>query len=146
MCNMEEREWLAKQLANELDLISCSEKNSRFIYRDEKPIAHYSIVGRGGIKELTTVLVDPEFRGQGLSYEILEHCTEKTCVFTKNPALVKALEKSGFKSAWWPGFIPFIIMMFDRAWRLIKMILSLNLRRCLHQCRHLFSYRMFIRN
>ena len=143
---MGDREWLANQLANELDLISCKPKHSIFIYRDKKPIAHYSIVGRGGIKELTTVLVDPEFRGQGISYQILEKCTSKTCVFTKNPALINSLEKSGFKSAWWPGFVPFVIMMFDRAWRLTKMIFTLNLRRCLHQCRHFFSYRMFIRN
>ena len=142
---MGDREWLAKQLAGELDLISCREKKSRYIYRDKKPIAHYSIVGRGGIKELTTVVVDPEFRGQGLSYEILEQCQGPTCVFTKNLALINSLEKTGFKSAWWPGFIPFTVMMFDRVWRVVKMVLTLDFKRCLHQCRHLFSYRMFIR-
>lgn len=138
-------DWLKEQIRRELDLIPGSMKNSQFIYEDGKPIAHYSLTGRGGIKELTTVVVDPAHRGKGLSHQIIEVCSEKTCVFTRHPALISALEKAGFKEAWWPGFIPFWVMMFERMWRVLKMLITLDFKRCLHQCRHLFSYRMYIR-
>ena len=143
---MREFEWLKIQLSRELDLIPCSRKSSRFIYENDHPIAHYSLANRGGIKELTTVVVDPSHQGKKISYKIIEKCTEKTCVFTKHPALISALIKSGFEEKWWPGFVPFIVMMFERTWRVVRMLITLDWKRCLHQCRHLFSYRMYIRH
>ncbi len=143
---MEDREWLKSQIARELDLIMVAPKHSRFIRDEEgRPIAHYTLMNRWGLYELTTVVVDPKHQGKGISHQIIENCENPVCSFTKNERLAKALTKAGFKEAWWPGFLPFINMMFERHFRVLQMIFLLQWKRCFHQCLNLFNYRMYIR-
>ena len=82
-------DWLEKQIKSELDLGFRPKKKSQFIYKNDEPVAHFSLSKRGRLFELTTVVVDKSFRNQGITYEILEKCTQPSMVFTRNDFLKK---------------------------------------------------------
>ena len=138
-------DWLEKQIKSELDLGFRPKKKSQFIYKNDEPVAHFSLSKRGRLFELTTVVVDKSFRNQGITYEILEKCTQPSMVFTRNDFLKKALLNSGYQRRKWAGFIPSLFILIDRIYKFASMVLRLDFKRLFHQIRHLHNYKLYIR-
>jgi len=99
--------------------------------------------------EISTVLVDSNYRGQGKGKELIKKALESiTCdkilCCTKNPAMAKVLHDLGFTVKKWPGFYTYTILSINTIRRLFSMLLRFEFKRIWQQGKGIHTYDMFV--
>ena len=154
---MNDVKWLKSMLAGELEVrppvsdkreARYLESNCAKLYRQNKLIAYAEMRKVGTHIEISTVLVDPKFRGQGVGKELIEKAVkqienDKILCCTKNPAMAKVLQGVGFKSIGWPGFWTAIILSFNTIRRLFSMLFRLEFKRIWRQGKGIMKYERY---
>ena len=143
--------WLKSMMKNELDLrppsLVRTNRTSKVI-RDElqNPIAHVAVSNRWQGSEINSLVVDPAYRGKGLSHELLDKATQKRLFcYTRDERLQSALTKAGYKRAIFPGFAASLNLMLTRTGIFAWMLLTLDFKRIFHQIRHLPNYKLYMK-
>ena len=149
---MDTKTWLREMFRKELDLrppsLARIDDNTMIIYDDKnEPIACASLANRWTSFELTSVVIDPKYRGKGLSHKLLKKF-DKECVltFTRNVRLQSALVKAGFHRRNYPGHIPMLSIIINRIGLLIWMLISLDFKRLVNQIRNISKYKLYIKD
>lgn len=143
--------WLREMFRRELDLrppsLAKFNEKSILIYDDEKkPIAHVTKTSRWRGFEINSLVVDPSHRGKGLSHKLLEKCGNGLLfAYTRDPRLQSALEKSGFARSGSFGFLSIRNVLISRLALASWMVLSLEIKRFIHQLKHIRDYKLYIR-
>jgi ribosomal protein S18 acetylase RimI-like enzyme len=99
--------------------------------------------------EISTVLVDAKYRGQGKGKELIKKALESiTCdkilCCTKNPAMAKVLRDLGFTVKKWPGSYTYLILSINTLRRLFSMLLRFEFKRIWQQGKGIHTYDMFV--
>ena len=114
---MDDVEWLLSTLSAELEVRppTSRRREARYLagncvklYHGEQLIAYAEMRMVGRHMEISTVLVDAKYRGQGKGKELIKKALdtitcEKILCCTKNPAMAKVLRDLGFTVKQWPG-------------------------------------------
>jgi len=154
---MEDVDWLISMLSNELEVRPPSrrKREQRFLdgdcvklYDNGRIFAYAEMRMVGKYMEISTVLIDPKYRGKGHGKELIEkalqHITkDKILCCTKNPAMAKVLGNLDFKVTKWPGFWTFLILSINTVRRMFSMIFRLEFRRIWRQGKGIHKYDMF---
>ena len=98
--------------------------------------------------EISTVLVDPEYRNQGYGKKLMQQAVEKIehnkiMCCTKNPAMAKLLHELDFKITKWPGLWTNFVLTIYTFRRLISMIIRLDFKRIWLQGKNILNYDQF---
>ena len=143
--------WLKSMMKNELDLrppsLVRTNQTSKVI-RDEQgnPIAHVAITNRWQGSEINSLVVDPAYRGKGLSHQLLSRVMgRRLFCYTRDERLQSALIKAGYKRAKFPGFAASANLLLTRSAIFAWMLMTLDFRRIIHQIRHLPNYKLYIK-
>ena len=148
---MNDLSWLETMMKNELDLrpafLSRIGQNSIFIRNDSGlPIAHAALTNRWQGLEINTVLVDPEYRGEGFSHRLLSEINSKRLFcYTRSPRLQSALIKAGYSKRNFPGLLAAVNLLITRSAIFAWMLLTLDFKRIFHQLRHLPNYKLYMK-
>ena len=143
--------WLKGMFRQEMDLrppsLAKIKKESVIIYdADNIAIAHAAKKDRGNGSEINSLVVDPSFRGRGLSHKLLEKCGDgRLFAYTRDTRLQSALEKAGFVRAATPGLFCTVNVIISRLGIFSWMIFSLEFRRIIHQIKHIMDYKLYVR-
>ena len=143
--------WLRAMFRRELDLrppsLAKINENSVVIYDSHSiPIGHATRINRWGGYEINSLVVDPDHRGGGISDKLLEKCgTGRLFAYTRDSRLKSALEKAGFERAITPGLLCSLNVLLSRLAMVSWMILSLELKRVIHQLKHILDYKLYVR-
>jgi len=154
---MEDVRWLKSMLRDELEVRppSSDKKETRFltgncvkIYRESTLIAYAEMRKVGSHTEISTVLVDPKYRSQGIGKELIEMAIDKIennkiLCCTKNPAMATVLQNLKFQSIGWPGFSTAVILTFNTFARLISMLIRLDFKRIWRQGKGIHKYERY---
>ena len=143
--------WLKSMMKNELDLRPPSlvrTNQTSKVVRDEQgnPIAHVAITNRWQGSEINSLVVDPAYRGKGLSHQLLSRVMgRRLFCYTRDERLQSALIKAGYKRAKFPGFAASANLLLTRSAIFAWMLMTLDFRRIIHQIRHLPNYKLYIK-
>ena len=154
---MEEVRWLKYMLSTELEVrpptsdkneAKCLQGECAKIYRDGNLIAYAEMRKIGRHTEINTVIVDKNFRGQGVGKELIEQAVkqiknDKILCCTKNPALAKVLQGLKFNSIGCPGFWTATVLTFNTLARLLSMIIRFEFRRIWRQGKGILKYERY---
>jgi len=154
---MEEVRWLKAMLSSELEVRppTSDKKEEKYlagncakIYRDGNLIGYAEMRKVGSHIEISTVLVDKDFRSQGVGRELIEKAVkqignQKILCCTKNPAMAKVLQNLSFKSIGWPGFWTATILTFNTFARLFSMLIRLEFKRIWRQGKGIHKYERY---
>ena len=154
---MEEVRWLKAMLSTELEVRppASDKKEAKFlhgdcakIYREDNLIGYAEMRKVGSHTEISTVLVDKDFRGQGVGKELIEQAVkqiknDKILCCTKNPAMAKVLQKLNFNSIGWPGFWTATILTFNTFARLFSMLIRFEFKRIWRQGKGILKYERY---
>ena len=102
----------------------------------------------GSHVEISTVLVDPEYRNKGYGKRLIEQAVKKIdhnkiLCCTKNPAMAGVLHSLEFKITKWPGFWTYFILSINTIKRLFSMLIRLDFRRIWQQGKGIHKYDQF---
>ena len=154
---MEEVRWLKAMLSTELEVRppASDKKEAKYlqgdcakIYRDNKLIGYAEMRKVGSHTEISTVLVDNDFRGQGVGKDLIEQAVKliennKILCCTKNPAMAKVLQNLKFNSIGWPGFWTATILTFNTFARLLSMLIRFEFKRIWRQGKGIHKYERY---
>ena len=154
---MEDVRWLKKMLSSELEVRppSSDKKEAKYlagncakIYRDGDLIGYAEMRKVGSHTEISTVLVDKDFRKQGIGKELIEKAvkqikSDKILCCTKNPAMAKVLQNLTFKSIGWPGLSTAIMLTFNTFARLLSMLIRFEFKRIWRQGKGIHKYERY---
>lgn len=154
---MEDVRWLKAMLSSELEVRppTSDKKEEKYlagncvkIYRENNLIAYAEMRKVGNHTEISTVLVDKNFRSQGVGRELIDKAVkqignQKILCCTKNPAMAKVLQNMTFKSIGWPGLSTAIMLTFNTFTRLISMLIRFEFKRIWHQGKGLHKYERY---
>lgn len=154
---MEEVRWLKTMLSTELEVRppTSDKKEAKYlqgdcakIYRDGDIIGYAEMRKVGSHTEISTVLVDNNFRGQGVGKELIEMAVkqiknDKILCCTKNPAMAKVLQALEFKSIGWPGFWTATILTLNTFARLLSMLIRFEFKRIWRQGKGILKYERY---
>ena len=154
---MEDVRWLKKMLSSELEVRppSSDKKEAKYlagncakIYRDGDLIGYAEMRKVGSHTEISTVLVDKDFRKQGIGKELIEKAVkqiknDKILCCTKNPAMAKVLQNLTFKSIGWPGLSTAIMLTFNTFARLLSMLIRFEFKRIWRQGKGIHKYERY---
>ncbi len=155
---MDDVEWLLSTLSSELEVRPPTSRrreakylagNCVKLYHGEQLIAYAEMRMVGRHMEISTVLVDSNYRGQGKGKELIKKALESiTCdkilCCTKNPAMAKVLKDLGFTVKKWPGFYTYTILSINTIRRLFSMLLRFEFKRIWQQGKGIHTYDMFV--
>ena len=150
-------DWLRSMLAMEREVRPPGSKKSENKYLtgncvklyDRKRIVAYAEMRKvGSHVEISTVLVDPEYRNKGYGKELIGQAIKKIghnkiLCCTKNPAMAKVLHTLNFKITKWPGFWTYFILSINTIKRLFSMLIRLDFRRIWQQGKGIHKYDQF---
>ena len=154
---MEDVDWLKSMLSLEREVRppSSTKREQKYLdgncvklYHDGKIVAYAEIRKVGSHMEISTVLVDPEYRNQGYGKKLMQQAVEKIehnkiMCCTKNPAMAKVLHELDFKITKWPGFWTNFVLTINTFRRLISMIIRLDFKRIWLQGKNILNYDQF---
>ena len=155
---MDDVEWLLSTLSSELEVRPPTSRrreakylagNCVKLYQGEQLIAYAEMRMVGHHMEISTVLVDANYRSQGKGKELIKKALESiTCdkilCCTKNPAMAKVLHDLGFTVKKWPGFYTYAILSINTIRRLFSMLLRFEFKRIWQQGKGIHTYDMFV--
>lgn len=155
---MDDVEWLLSTLSSELEVRPPTSRrreakylagNCVKLYHGKQLIAYAEMRMVGRHMEISTVLVDSNYRGQGKGKELIKKALESiTCdkilCCTKNPAMAKVLHDLGFTVKKWPGFFTYTILSINTIRRLFSMLLRFEFKRIWQQGKGIHTYDMFV--
>ena len=155
---MDDVEWLLSTLSSELEVRPPTSRrreakylagNCVKLYHGKQLIAYAEMRMVGRHMEISTVLVDSNYRGQGKGKELIKKALESiTCdkilCCTKNPAMAKVLHDLGFTVKKWPGFYTYTILSINTLRRLFSMLLRFEFKRIWQQGKGIHTYDMFV--
>lgn len=155
---MDDVEWLLSTLSSELEVRPPTSRrreakylagNCVKLYHGKQLIAYAEMRMVGRHMEISTVLVDSNYRGQGKGKELIKKALESiTCdkilCCTKNPAMAKVLHDLGFTVKKWPGFYTYTILSINTVRRLFSMLLRFEFKRIWQQGKGIHTYDMFV--
>ena len=155
---MDDVEWLLSTLSSELEVRPPTSRrreakylagNCVKLYHGKQLIAYAEMRMVGRHMEISTVLVDSNYRGQGKGKELIKKALESiTCdkilCCTKNPAMAKVLHDLGFTVKKWPGFYTYAILSINTIRRLFSMLLRFEFKRIWQQGKGIHTYDMFV--
>ncbi len=154
---MEDVRWLKAMLSKELEVrppvsdkkeAECLAGKCVKIYRNEKIIGFAEMRKVGSHIEISTVLIDPEYRNQGVGKELIDIAigqiaNERILCCTKNPAMAKVLQNLKFNSIGWPGFWTATVLLFNTFARLVSMLIRFEFKRIWRQGKGLHKYERY---
>tara|TARA_B100001121_G_scaffold253232_1_gene229932 strand:+ start:321 stop:797 length:477 start_codon:yes stop_codon:yes gene_type:complete len=154
---MEDVDWLQSMLSKEREVRPPGSKKSEQRYLDgncvklydnDRIVAYAEMRRVGSHVEISTVLVDHEYRNNGFGKRIIEEALEnikhsKVMACTKNPAMAKVLDSLGFKVTKWPGFWTNFILSINTIKRLIAMLIRFDFKRIWQQGKGIHKYDQF---
>ena len=158
---MEEVDWLKLMLTTELELrppsTTRSEQktlrgNTVKLYDDDDKIIAYAEMRKvGSHVEISTVLVDPKYRGKGYGRQLIKQALqqmdgEKILCITKNPSMAKVLQNLDFSISKWLGFHTFFAICYNTIKRFFSMLVRLDVKRIWYQAKGIHRYDMFVIN
>ena len=155
---MDDVEWLQSTLSSELEVRPPTSRrreakslagNCVKLYHGEQLIAYAAMRMVGRHMEISTVLVDANFRSQGKGKELIRKALgsitcDKILCCTKNPAMAKVLKDLGFTVKKWPGSYTYLILSINTIRRLCSMLLRFEFKRIWHQGKGIHKYDMFV--
>jgi len=155
---MDDVEWLQSTLSSELEVRPPTSRrreakslagNCVKLYHGEQLIAFAAMRMVGRHMEISTVLVDANFRSQGKGKELISKALgsitcDKILCCTKNPAMAKVLKDLGFAVKKWPGSYTYLILSINTIRRLCSMLLRFEFKRIWHQGKGIHKYDMFV--
>ena len=155
---MDDVEWLQSTLSAEMEVRppTSRRREARYLagncvksYHGEQLIAYAEMRMVGRHMEISTVLVDANFRSKGKGKELIKKALESiTCdkilCCTKNPAMAKVLKDLGFTVKQWPGFYTYLILSINTIRRLFSMLLRFEFKRIWQQGKGIHTYDMFV--
>ena len=155
---MDDVEWLLSTLSSELEVRPPTSRrreakylagNCVKLYHGKQLIAYAEMRMVGRHMEISTVLVDSNYRAQGKGKELIKKALESiTCdkilCCTKNPAMAKVLHDLGFTVKKWPGFYTYTILSINTIRRLFSMLLRFEFKRIWQQGKGIHTYDMFV--
>ena len=155
---MDDVEWLLSTLSSELEVRPPTSRrreakylagNCVKLYHGKQLIAYAEMRMVGRHMEISTVLVDSNYRAQGKGKELIKKALESiTCdkilCCTKNPAMAKVLHDLGFTVKKWPGFFTYTILSINTIRRLFSMLLRFEFKRIWQQGKGIHTYDMFV--
>lgn len=155
---MDDVAWLRDMLARELEVrpprAATAEARALAgdcitLRREARLVAFAEIRRLGPATEISTVLVDPDHRGQGLGVTLIEKAMESIetpMVFsaTKHPAMARTLERAGFTRVRWPGTRLMLHLIWNTLGRMFEMLWRLEFRRIWVQGRSIFGYTRYM--
>lgn len=121
------------------------------VLRDEdgNPTAYTELRNHLGAVELTTVVVDPNHRGRGLSHALVEAAVQGTSarpliLFTRSAALERAVARAGFvqRRIWNP--LTLASVGLRAAMRCGRMLMLGDLRKLWSQVAHVAAFRCWV--
>ena len=155
---MDDVEWLQSTLSSESEVRPPTSRRREAkslagdcvkLYHGEQLIAYAEIRMVGHHMEISTVLVDANFRSQGKGKELISKalgsitCNKILCC-TKNPAMAKVLKDLGFTVKKWPGSYTYLILSINTIRRLFSMLLKFEFKRIWQQGKGIHKYDMFV--
>ena len=154
---MEDVDWLKSMLALEQEVRppSSTRREQKYLdgncvklYHDGRIVAYAEIRKVGSHMEISTVLVDPEYRNQGYGKKLMQQAIEKIehnkiMCCTKNPAMAKVLYDLDFKITKWPGFWTNFVLTFNTFRRLFSMLIRFDFKRIWQQGKGILKYDQF---
>ena len=154
---MEDVDWLKSMLSKELEVRppNSNKRERKYLagncvklYNEDRIIAYAEMRKVGNHMEISTVLVDPDYRGKGHGQELIKQAVQviaypKILCATKNPAMAKVLHNLDFKIVKWPGFWTYFILSFNTLRRLISMLIRFEFKRIWQQGKGIHKYDMF---
>ena len=154
---MEDVDWLQSMLSKEREVRPPGSKKSEQRYLDgncvklydnDRIVAYAEMRRVGSHVEISTVLVDLEYRNNGYGKRIIEAALanikhSKVMACTKNPAMAKVLDSLGFKVTKWPGFWTNFILSINTIKRLIAMLIRFDFKRIWQQGKGIHKYDQF---
>ena len=154
---MDDVEWLQSTLSSESEVRPPTSRRREAkslagdcvkLYHGEQLIAYAEMRMVGRHMEISTVLVDANFRSQGKGKELISKalgsitCNKILCC-TKNPAMAKVLKDLGF-TVKWPGSYTYLILSINTIRRLFSMLLKFEFKRIWQQGKGIHKYDMFV--
>ena len=154
---MEDVDWLRSMLSMEREVRPPGSKKSENkyltgncvkLYDRERIIAYAEMRKVGSHVEISTVLVDPEYRNKGYGKELICQAVKKIdhnkiLCCTKNPAMAKMLHSLDFKITKWPGFWTYFVLSVYTIKRLFSMLVRLDFKRIWQQGKGIHKYDLF---
>lgn len=159
MSEFDDLDWLSTQISQELDIRPKYSKKTEkkllenaTIIRNEKSeiIAYAELVNHLKGVEIGTVLVDPNHRGEGYGYNLLQLVLEKTdsnlvFLYTKSPALKAICTKLGFKRKGIPSVLSGIsILLMKMPKRFLTTVFRADFKRLWVQTITLRQYHCYV--
>ena len=154
---MEDVDWLRSMLSNELEVRPPRSKKSeqRFLdgncvklYDNNRIVAYAEMHRVGSHVEISTVLVDHEYRNKGIGKRLVKQVMgeinhNKILCCTKNPAMAKVLDSLGFKPTKWPGIWTNFVLSINIIRRFISMLIRFDFTRIWQQGKGIHRYSLF---
>ena len=154
---MEDVDWLRSMLSNEREVRPPRSKKSeqRFLerncvklYDNDRIVAYAEMHRVGSHVEISTVLVDHEYRNKGFGKRLVKQMMgeinhHKILCCTKNPAMAKVLHSLGFKKTKWPGIWTNFILCINIIRRFISMLIRFDFARIWQQGKGIHRYSLF---
>ena len=155
--NMEDVDWLRSVLSIEREVRPPGSKKSEIkvlngncvkLYDNDRIVAYAEMRMVGSHMEISTVLVDPEYRNKGYGKRLVKEAFkkinhDKILCCTKNPAMAKVLQSLDFKITKWPGFWTNFILLINTIKRLFTMLIRLDFKRIWQQGKGILRYNQF---
>lgn len=154
---MQDAMWLRKMLTQELEVrpprsIKAEQKllagNVVLLRSEGNLIGYTDLRDYGRSIEITTFIIDPQYRGQGNAKKLLTKSLEKyphkiylSC--TKNPKMAAALEDCGFEITHWPGLIEYTLLTINTIKRVFSMLFRLEFKRLWVQAMGFMKYKIY---
>lgn len=154
---MEDVDWLRSMLSMEQEVRPPGSKKSEAkfldgncvkLYDKDRIVAYAEMRKVGSHMEISTVLVDHEYRNKGYGKRLIEKAVkkidhDKILCCTKNPAMAKVLHSLDFKITKWPGFWTYFILSINTIKRLFSMLIRLDFKRIWQQGKGIHKYDQF---
>ncbi len=154
---MKDVDWLKSMLSLEREVRppSSTKREQKYLdgncvklYHDGKIVAYAEIRKVGSHMEISTVLVDPEYRNKGIGNRLVKQVMgeinhNKILCCTKNPAMAKVLDSLGFKPTKWPGIWTNFVLSINIIRRFISMLIRFDFTRIWQQGKGIHRYSLF---
>ena len=154
---MEDVDWLRSMLSMEQEVRPPGSKKSEAkvlndncvkLYDNDRIVAYAEMRKVGSHVEISTVLVDHEYRNKGYGKRLIKEAFkkidhDKILCCTRNPAMAKVLHSLDFKITKWPGFWTNFILLTNTIKRLFSMLIRLDFKRIWLQVKGIHRYNQF---
>ena len=154
---MQDAQWLREMLSQELEVrpphsLKREQRlltgNVTTLRNDGSLIGYTNIRDYGKTAEITTFIIDPEFRGKGnakkLILKVIELTPHKMILScTRNPKMAAALEGCGFEITYWPGLKEYFLLTINAIKRILTMLFRLEFKRLWVQTKGFTKYKIY---